>query len=431
MTLGRLRRWAVLWAGISAAMALAAREPIDGVVAVVNDDVILASEVGEEVSTRLYQMGPRASEVRDLDKFTGEVLADMVDRRLLLQDADAHNIVVTREDIQPYLDEQLENVRRSFPGDEEYRDALARYGMTEKTLAAKFRANIRDDIKISRLTEEVLAPRIKYDEDNLRAFFNAHRDEFTIPTTLTLREIAVAVKPSVESAARLKEALEDLRRQAIMGGDFVSLGQELAAREGGECGASFSFLSGEAVPELEAAAAGLAPGGISSVKTGADGLWLVRLNNVDGAKRDVSYINLPLKAGLADRARARARAEEAAAALARGETFEKVAAAYSDNKETAGAGGLVGEIALERLVETMPEVARAVADLSVGDTTPIVERPEGYFIIRLDARAEGRAVDYDEAREAVKRAVRGERLLEEQEKYLEEMKTKAYIRVFE
>ena len=431
MNFWRTRRLALVWACAWAASAFAARRPIDGIVAVVNDDVILASEVGEEVSTRLYQMGPRASEVRDISKFTGEVLADMVDRRLLLQDADTRNIVVTRDDIQPYLDEQIEKVRSSFTNDEEYRSALARYGMTEKTLAAKFRANIRDDIKITRLTEEVLAPRVKIDEEELRAFYDAHREEFSIPTTLTLREIAVAVKPSVESAVRLKDELETLRREAIMGGDFVSLGEKLAAREGGECGASFSFLPGEAVPELEDAAASLVPGGISSVKTGADGLWLVRLNSVDGAKRDVSYINLPLKPGPADRDRARARAADAAAALGRGEPFEKVAAAYSDNKETAAAGGLVGEVALERLVATLPEVARAVAELSVGGTTPVIERPEGFFIVRLDARTEGRGVDYEEAREAVKRAVRGEKLQAEQDKYLEEMKAKAYIRVFE
>jgi hypothetical protein len=74
-----------------AAGVWAARRPLDGIVAVVNDDVILASELGEEVSVRLYQLGPSAAKARDVRAYTAEVLTSMVDALLLIQDADEHD----------------------------------------------------------------------------------------------------------------------------------------------------------------------------------------------------------------------------------------------------------------------------------------------------------------------------------------------------
>ena len=153
-----------------AAMAGAARRPLDGVVAVVNDDVILASELGEEVSVRLYQMEAAGAKVGDLRAFTAEVLASMMDDRLLIQDADERDIVVSREDVKPYLDEELERIRGGFSSQEEYEAALAQYGMTEKNLVVRYRKTLRDQVKIRRLLDEVLSPRVEVREEEIRAY---------------------------------------------------------------------------------------------------------------------------------------------------------------------------------------------------------------------------------------------------------------------
>ena len=92
---------ALALAGASFTAANAERRALDGIVAVVNDDVILASELGEEVSVRLYQLGPDAAKVRDIRAYTVEVLESMIDARLLVQAADEQDLVVSQEDIRP------------------------------------------------------------------------------------------------------------------------------------------------------------------------------------------------------------------------------------------------------------------------------------------------------------------------------------------
>jgi peptidyl-prolyl cis-trans isomerase SurA len=408
----------------------AERKPLDGIVAVVNDDVILASELGEEVSVRLYQLGS-AAQVKDIRAYTGEVLESMIDARLLLQAADEENIVVSKEDIQPYLDEELERIRSAFSSEAEYEAALAEYGMSEKDLVIRYRKNLRDQLKIRRFTDQVLAPRVRVTEEEIRAYYESHRAEIALPELVTVREIAIAKQPSKASQALVRRKLEELRAAALAGGDFKALAEKLAEAEGGESGGSFKYRPGEAVPALERAAAGLRPGEISPVSAGPDGYWLVRLVGVENDKREVQYVHLTLEVTPEDVAAARARAEAAAAALARGVPFAEVAAQYSDNEESSAAGGLVGELSVPEIEAEMPEIAAALRELSPGEVTSVVERPEGFFIIRLDERKEGEELSYEAARERIKRLLTTQKLALEQKKYLQELKSKAYIKTFD
>jgi peptidyl-prolyl cis-trans isomerase SurA len=416
--------------GASFTAANAERRPLDGVVAVVNDDIILASELGEEVSVRLYQLGS-AAKVEDIRAYTGEVLESMIDARLLLQAADEENIVVSKEDIRPYLDEELERIRGAFSSEAEYEAALAEYGMSEKDLIVRYRKNLRDQLKIRRFTDLVLAPRVKVTEEDIRDYFESHRAEIVMPELVTVREIAIAKQPSKASQALVQGKLEELRRAALAGGDFKVLAERLAEAEGGEFGASFKYRPGEAVPALERAAAGLRPGDISPVSAGPDGYWLVRLVGVENDKREVQYVHLKLAVTGSDVAAARSRAEAAAAALARGVPFADAAAEYSDNEETAAAGGLVGELSVSEIEAEMPEIAAELDKLSPGEVTPVVERPEGFFILQLDERKEGQELSYEETRDRLKRILTTQKLALEQKKYLQELKGKAYIKTFE
>jgi len=415
----------------TAAGVWAARRPLDGIVAVVNDDVILASELGEEVSVRLYQLGPSAAKAPDVRAYTAEVLTSMIDALLLIQDADEHDVVVSKADIKPYLDEELARIRGAFASQEEYEAALAQYGMTEKDLVVRYRKNLRDQLKIRRLTDQVLAPRVEVTEEEIRAYYDARRAELAEPTVVTLREIAVAKQPSGESKARVRRKLEDFRAAALAGGDFAALAEALAAEEGGEFGRSFKFRPGEAVPELERAAAGLRPGDISPVTPAPEGYWLVRLLGIENDRREVQFVRLELRVTEGDVRAARAKAEAALAALARGEPFAEVAAEYSENEETAARGGLVGEVDIGELEAEMPGVARAIEGLSPGEVTPVVERPEGFFIVKLDERREGREVSYEDARDRIKRLLQNQKLALEQKKYLQGLKERSYIKTFE
>lgn len=433
--MNRFRKWIIWLAAVSWALcgpvSASERRPLDGVVAIVNDDVILASELGEEVAARLYQLGPRAAAARDLKEFAAEVLKAMIDTRLLIQEADARNIVVSNEEVKVFAEEEVARIRAAFPSEEDYAAALASYGLTEKTYLAQLRKSIRDQIKVNRLNEELFGTKISLPEDEIKAYYQSHREEFGEPATVTLREITVAKKPSPASLAATRAKLEEVRRAVGAGGDFASHASKLAAAEKGEFNKSFVFKSGETLPALEAAVASLVPGEVSPVVAAGDSYWLLRLVAVSGGRYEVQYLRLPIRVSEVDVSQARGRAEAAVAALAAGEDFAAVAKRFSDDAETASGGGLVGGMDVGELEREMPEVARAIANLGPGETTPIIEQPDSFLIVKVESRSEARDVSYEEARETVKRVLRAQKIAAAQQKYLLELKEKSYIKIYE
>lgn len=428
---GAAGAFALMAGSAPAAPAYVQREALDGVVAVVNDEVILASELGEEVSVSLYRLGPSSPEAKDLSAYTARVLESMIEARLLLQDADARNIVVGKEDVKTYVDAELERIKAAYETPEEFRAALAESGMTEKDLVAQLRRQLRDQFKINRLVDEVLSPRVgRLDEGELRSYFNAHRDEFAVPATATLREIVITTQPGEGTVQALEAKLAKLKAEVVKGADFAAAAKALAAAEGGEAGAGFEFAPGEAVPELEEIALTLRPGEFSPITRKGGSLWMVKLVSAAGEYRKVQYIRLPIRPGAADEYAARVKAEEAYAALIKGVPFEEVAVRYSVS-DTAPKGGWVGEVALADLETRSPEVAAAARALEPGGFCKPIRSRDAFFILKVEAKKEGREAVYEEVREDVKRALQAEKLSLEEKKYLQELKDKAYVKVFQ
>ncbi|MCP4231506.1 MAG: hypothetical protein GY771_15355 [bacterium] len=115
---------------LSSQRAIAERQPVDGVVAIVNDDVILASEVGEEINVRMYQYGPEAINAIGMANFTNQVLDEMINNHLLLQKADEMDIIVSRDDVEPMVEDNINTIKEQYPTDEEFQEMLQQYGTT-------------------------------------------------------------------------------------------------------------------------------------------------------------------------------------------------------------------------------------------------------------------------------------------------------------
>jgi parvulin-like peptidyl-prolyl isomerase len=82
------------------------------------------------------------------------------------------------------------------------------------------------------------------------------------------------------------------------------------------------------------------------------------------------------------------RADDALSALRAGTAFETVAAQFSDDTASNGAGGDVGALSLTTLNNSDPAFAKAVESLAVGETSPAPVRDQaGYEILRLDSHS--------------------------------------------
>lgn len=409
--------------------AIAERLPVDGVIAIVNDDVILASEVGEEINVRIYQYGPEAINSIGMANFTAQVLQEMIDNRLLLQKADEMEIIVSRDDVDPLVEDNISAMKEQYLTDEEFEAMLQQYGMTEKKLRKQYRKSIKEQITIKDLVDIEIMPNIEVNEDDARAYYEINKSEFDIPIMVGISEIVIAKKVSPETERKAKTRAEEVRGKALRGIDFTTLVGQYSAGGNAASGGYFNFSTGETYPQLEEAAALLSPGEVSEPISLTDGFWVLKLIEKKDDTYKTQVILVPVELTPADVAFARNEAEKAHGELDSGKPFAEVAAAYNEDSEVSDSGGYVGQFALWGLQRDFPKIASELEIMQPGEYTSVIERPEAYYIVKLDEVTEGESKDYAGARDAVVNKLRMEKLDEEINKYVEELKEESYIKV--
>jgi len=120
---------------------------------------------------------------------------------------------------------------------------------------------------------------------------------------------------------------------------------------------------------------------------------------------------------------ARERAEELRKRLLAGEPFPRLAAEYSSSASKAN-GGLIGPISSEELA---PQLQTLLAELKVGELTPVIRTTRGYQILKLEARTETKVKTFEEARGEIADRVADSKRLAELEKYLDRLREQADI----
>ena len=133
---------------------------IDKIAAVVNEEIITYSVVIIEFTLNLHEKDEESA------------LHDLIDRKLLLREAEKFKITEDKEDIDK-IQEKLQAVREYLAGGR-YNDFLSGYSLTESDL-------------LKRLTDQVIAEKfinfrinffIVISEDAIKTFYEEHKGEF-------------------------------------------------------------------------------------------------------------------------------------------------------------------------------------------------------------------------------------------------------------
>ena len=173
--------------------------------------------------------------------------------RLLMDEANRLDIPVTEADI----DARIAKIEEDLEGPAELQKRLA----DQRIAMRQFRENIRRGAKVEILVEQITAGVPDPSEEDLRAHFDAHSDEYTRAERVLAQHILIAPQGDSEHALdEARRAIADLHAQIQSGADFSSLAAEHShCPSGAESGGSLGWFSrGMMVPEFEAAAFGMA-----------------------------------------------------------------------------------------------------------------------------------------------------------------------------
>ncbi len=131
---------------------------------------------------------------RLVQNYGRDTLREMIDRQLIKQMADEAGITVTDEE----LDKEVEQTKAQFPSPEQFQRWLESRDMNEDEW--------REALKIAIVARKLALKDVKYDEAELKAFFEQHKDRYALPTRVSISEIVVGTKKEAEEVlAQLKK----------------------------------------------------------------------------------------------------------------------------------------------------------------------------------------------------------------------------------
>ena len=182
------------------------------------------------------------------------------------------------------VEEDLDRIRAGFESEQMYRARLRIFGITEPELAAQ----ITRRLSIRRLLDELVVASVTVSEEEIRVYYEAHREQFIDKEQVHARHILLKVPEGADQAAveAVQARAEQLAAEARAGADFAELArlhsQGPSAPTGGDLG---WFGRGRMVPGFELAAFRLQPGEISAPVSTEFGIHVIK---VEERRRDVA-----------------------------------------------------------------------------------------------------------------------------------------------
>ncbi len=414
--------------GACLAVALAsaaAPKTIDAIVAVVNDDVVLASEVLERYEAVIQRLqADGQTQIPPRDAILEQILERLVLESIQLQEAQRRGVVLD--------DETLTQAVGSYAAQngmniEQFIEALGEEGISYRG----FRDQVRRQLTVDRVQRDVVNRRVYITEQDIEDliaspfFAEQISDEYRLGHILLPLPAGASQKELGAVRADAEAVVAELRD----GADFAALAVEHSsastALEGGDLGwrkaSRIPSLFAELVPEM-------AIGDVAEPLRNASGFHIVKLLDQRGASQQradetlVRHILLKPSAIRTDE-EARIAVEALRERILAGEDFVELAKEHSEDPGSALAGGDLGWSSADQFVA---EFQAAMQAAEVGELSLPFRSEFGWHILEVLGRRQQDASD-DARRDYATRVLHSRRFEERLQEWLREIRDEAFV----
>jgi len=409
------------------ALPPAGAEPVylDGIAAQVGQEIVLTSEIEEQLAIASLRLGLADSNVAQARE---EVFQRIIDEKIIVQEARARGISVSDEEVEQAVNEHIDLIRKQLGGEESFQRELAKEGLATAELVDRYREEARRDLLYTRLIQREIYSKIEVTDEEVDSYYLEHKDQLPRKTgKVELAHIFVGLRPEERAIAAAQEKLDRIRKRLDAGESFVDVAKaqsdDRATRDqGGDLG---WFETGDLDPRLAEVTAVLKPGETSEPFQVPIGIEIIRLIEKDGERVHLQHILVALEVSDESRRHLRERAGQLRLQAAGGADFAALAAQQSDDRESAIKGGSLGDF---DEAELTPAVAAAIRELKPGDLTEVVETEQGFHIFKLMKREGGGEYELAEIRERLRERIIEERASKRTQDWLAGVRANYFIR---
>jgi peptidyl-prolyl cis-trans isomerase SurA len=405
--------------------ALQPGKVIDRVVAVVDNEIILESELSQYVQFNIgSQQALNAMRPGQIDTLRRLILDQLINQKVLLAKARQDTLRVEDRAVDGELDSRIKSLLDQAGGQERLEEY---YGMPLTKLKRQFRPLVEEGLLIEKVKQEKLKGVVVSPGDVTR-FWEMYKDSMP-PLKDAVRMAHILLtdaisQSSVDAAIRKADSV----RALIVSGKMTL--EEYAPRfsddpasasKGGKLGYT---NRGDLVPEYETVAYNLKPGELSQPVRSQFGIHLIRLDERLGEKIATSHILFRIVPTDADRARTDARADSIAKAIRAGANFADLAAKFSTDAKTSPKGGDLGWFAPP---EVPAEFKAAVDTMKEGDAVGPLRTQFGAHIVSVTGRIKARPVTLAEDYDRISRMALTKKQDEQFQKWVQQLAASTYI----
>lgn len=402
-------------------------EPIDKIIAVVNDSIISENELNKQIDIVKKQLHESKMPIPDQQALQKQVLQHLIDVEAQMQLAKGANIELSSGDI----DDAIKNIaERNNMTLTQLKSAIEASGLTFK----KYRENVRKEMTIARLQQQALGRDIVITDDQVEDFIKNNpqqtQKEYHVANIL----VPLPEAPTPEQVQTAKQKAKTLMEKIQQGENFnkiaVAESSDSFALRGGDLGwrklAGLPSLFSKEVVKMK-------KDQITGPLRASNGFHIIKLidQRSSAEKKFVTTIHVRHILLKSDAIQTAETIENKLndfrqQIVDKSTSFEEIAKQYSQDISSAEQGGDIGWV---HPGKTVPEFEQAMNKLAVNEISQPIKTDYGYHLIQVLGRKD---IDDTEnyAKQQVRQLLYRRKFSEAVQDWLQTVRSKAYIKTY-
>lgn len=400
---------------------------LDRIIAVVDSDVVMASQLQERLAMVRRKLRQRNTELPPEDKLTKQVLEKLIIESLQLQMGERANVRISEKTLNDTVSRIAQRNKMSLS---EFQQALARDGVS----FAKAREQIRRDLIINRVRKRRVADRVQVTQQEIKNFLQSEQGKYQLSADYRLGHILIAV-PESATSNQIKQAkqkasavYQKLKKGAKFSQMAVAVSDGQKALDGGDLG----WRKSNQVPSLFAShVQSMQKNEISKPIRSPSGFHIIKLLAKRGGSDKLMQTQFKARHILLKPSEIRSEKQSKVLAdrlylrLENGESFTQLAKAFSDDPGSALNGGSLNWVNPNDVVPAFREKLPQLTKNTV--SKPFKSRFGWHILQVLDSRQQdmSQLVQQNKAREII----RNRKYKEELQNWLLQIRDEAFVEI--
>jgi len=404
--------------------ANAAVQPLNRVVAIVDNDVVMQSQLDSRLREVQQTITQRGAALPPEHVLSQQVLERLIIENIQLQIGERSGIRITDEELNQAIGTIAQRNGMSI---EQFRAALAADGLSYTDA----RDQVRREMIISRVRQRRVAERIQVTDQEVQNFLASDMGKMQLSEEFRLANILIPVTEaaSPEDIQAAERQARELYQQLQQGADFAQLAIARSASEtaleGGEMGWR---KAGQLPPPFDSMLSALSVGQVTEPMRTPGGFIMIKLLEKRGGdsqvRDEVNVRHILIKPSeIRSEAETKRLVERLHQRILAGEDFAELAKNFSEDPGSALNGGTLSWIDPNVLV---PEFREVMNNTPAGELSKPFKSPYGWHVLEvMGRRATDSSAQYREQQAMT--VLRNRKYDEELQAWLRQIRDEAYV----